>query len=286
MAYVETKSCTLYAESFGNPDDPPLLLVNGLTSQLTAWPVEFCEAFVDRGFFVMRFDNRDVGFSTKFVDGPAYTLSDMADDCVAVMEHFEASPAHVLGISMGGMIVQTLAIDHPEAVSSMTSYASTTGNSDYGEPSPDAIAQLLAPEPTSRAEAEVAGVLGKRIWGSPDTWDENEFAAVCGDAFDRSNPGGGGARQYAAILESGNRDEALSNIDIATLVIHGDADTLISPSGGRHTADVIPNAQYVEIENMGHDVPVTQWPHIVQLVTMHAANAHAANAQAANAQGA
>lgn len=273
MPYVEADGRTLYAESFGSIEDPPMLLVSGLTSQLTAWPVEFCEAFVDRGFFVMRFDNRDVGLSTKFVDGPDYTLSDMADDCVEVLTHFGASPAHVMGISMGGMIVQQLAIDHPDVVLSMTSYASRSGHPDFGNATEEAMLQLMAPEPTTRAEAEAAGVAGKHIWGTANSWDEGEFATICGDNFDRSAPDGGGARQYAAILASGNRDEALAKIDIATLVIHGSADTLITPPGGQHTADVIPNAQYVEIEDMGHDIPITEWPQIVQLVTMHAAQA-------------
>ena len=273
MPFIEAPGRTLYAESFGAADDPALLLINGLTSQLTSWPEEFCEAFVDRGFFVIRFDNRDVGLSTKFVDGPEYSLSDMADDVVEVLNYFGASPAHILGISMGGMVAQTLAIDHPETVLSMTSYASSTGSPDFGMPTDEAIAQLLAPESTTREEAMASGVAGKHIWGTADTWDEAEFAEFCGQNWDRSLPEGAGGRQYTAIIASGSRDEALAQIDIPTLVIHGSADTLITPSGGQHTADVIPNAQYVEIENMGHDIPITEWPQIVQLVTMHAAGA-------------
>ena len=139
MANIEREGLTLYAESFGNPDDPPLLLVNGLTTQLISYTEEFCEAFVDRGFFVIRMDNRDVGLSTHFADGDEYTLSDMADDCIAVLGHFGFERAHVFGLSMGGMIVQTMAIDHPEAVASMTSYASTTGNPEYGRATDEAI---------------------------------------------------------------------------------------------------------------------------------------------------
>lgn len=273
VPYIEAEGRTLYAESFGSPEDPPLLLVNGLTSQMNSWPDEFCLAFVDRGFFVMRFDNRDVGLSTFFIDGPAYTLSDMANDCVEVLKHFTFDQAHVLGISMGGMIVQTLAIDHPEVVLSMTSYASRTGNPDFGNPTDEAMAALMAPEATTRDEAIASGLRGKRIWGTPEGWNEEEFAAFCGECWDRSEPRGGGARQYAAILESGNRDDALSKLDVPTLVIHGSADTLITPPGGEHTADVIPGAQYVEIEDMGHDVPMPEWPQIVQIVTMHVAQA-------------
>ncbi len=273
MPYVEAEGRQLYAESFGNPDDPPLLLVNGLTSQLLSWPEDFCLAFVDRGFFVIRFDNRDVGLSTIFTDGPDYTLSDMADDCVEVLAHFGFERAHVMGISMGGMIVQTLAIDHPEVVASMTSYASRTGNKDFGAPTDEAFAALMGPEPTTRDEFIATAIAGKKIWGTADTWSEEEYSEFRGACWDRGQPRGGGARQYAAITASGNREEALSALDVPTLVIHGDADTLITPSGGQRTADVIPNAQYVEIEGMGHDIPITEWPQIVSLVTAHAARA-------------
>ena len=273
MPYVEAEGRTIYAESFGNPEDPCLLLICGLTSQLLSWPVEFCEAFVDRGFFVIRYDNRDAGLSTSFVDGPSYTLTDMADDGVEVLRHFGIDQAHIMGISMGGMIAQTFAIDHPEIVLSLTSYASRSGNPDFGDPTPEAMAALMAPEPTTREEAMAAGVAGKHIWGTADTWAESEWAEFSGQCFDRSPPCGGGVRQYEAILKSGNRDEALSKLTVPTLVIHGSADTLITPPGGQRTADVIPNAQYVEIENMGHDIPITEWPAIVQLVTMHAAQA-------------
>jgi len=273
VPYVEAEGRTLYAESFGDVADPPLLLVNGLTSQMLSWPEDFCLAFVDRGFFVMRFDNRDVGLSTIFTNGPDYTLSDMADDCVEVLAHFGFERAHVMGISMGGMIVQTLAIDHPEVVASMTSYASRTGNKDFGEPTPEARAQLMAPEATTREEHIANGIKGKEIWGTADTWSEEEFGEFMGALWDRGQPRGGGARQYAAVMESGNREDALANLDVPTLVIHGDADTLITPAGGQRTADVIPGAQYVEIEGMGHDIPITEWPQIVQLVTMHASQA-------------
>lgn len=272
MPYVEAEGRTLYAESFGNPDDPPLLLVNGLTSQLLMWPEDFCLAFVDRGFFVIRFDNRDVGLSTIFPSDARYTLSDMADDCVEVLGHFDIERAHVMGISMGGMIVQTLAIDHPEVVASMTSYASRTGNKDFGAATKEAMEALMAPEPTTRNEYIELAVTGHRIWGTADTVADEEFAEFMGACWDRGQPRGGGARQYAAIMASGNREEGLGLLDVPTLVIHGGADTLITPSGGQRTAEVIPGAQYVEIEDMGHDVPITEWPQIVQLVTMHAAN--------------
>lgn len=273
MPYIEAEGRTLYAESFGDVADPPLLLVNGLSSQMLSWPEEFCLAFVDRGFFVMRFDNRDVGLSTIFPEGSSYTLSEMADDCVEVMSHFGFDSAHVMGISMGGMIGQVLAIDHPEAVLTLTSYASKTGNPKFGAATEEANAALMAPEPTTREESIASNIRGKRIWGTEGGWNEEEFAEFVGRCWDRSEPRGGGARQYAAIMASGNREDSLAKLEVPTLVIHGSADPLIPASGGERTAAVIPNAQYEVIDDMGHDVPMPDWPQIVQLVTMHAANA-------------
>ena len=273
MPIVSTPGCTLYAESFGIPDDPALLLISGLGSQMTSWPIEFCEAFVDRGFFVIRFDNRDVGLSTIFPADSQYTLSDMADDCVALLEFFDVDAAHVMGSSLGGMIAQTLAIDHPEVVLSLTSYISSSGNPDYGQPTDEARNALALWEPTSRAEAEEFGLVGRRIWGTEGAWSPEDYSAHLGDNFDRSPPRGGSARQYGAVERSGNRDELLAHVNTPTLVIHGGADSLIHPSGGQRTAEVIPNASYVEIEGMGHDLPITEWPQIVSLVTSHAAQA-------------
>ncbi|MFT7473244.1 MAG: pimeloyl-ACP methyl ester carboxylesterase [Verrucomicrobiales bacterium] len=276
MPLVEAEGRSLYAESFGLSDDPPLLLISGLTSQLTSWPVALCEAFVDRGFFVMRFDNRDVGLSTNFTGREPYTLSDMADDCVEVLDFFAASPAHILGASMGGMIAQTLAIDHPEVVASLTSLMSSTRPfeaRDYSAEELEELVSLMLTEPQSRSEAEEAGVRGKEVWGTVDTWDAGEYATYCGDNFDRAPLNGGGDRQYAAIVASGDREDALARLDVPTLVLHGGADALIDPERGRHTADVIPNSTYVEIDDMNHDLPMTEWPQIVQLFTMHASQA-------------
>lgn len=273
MPYVEAGDVTLFAESFGNPDDPPLLLISGLTGQMISYPVEFCEAFVDRGFFVIRMDNRDVGLSTKFVDGPEYSLSDMADDSVAVLRHFGADTAHIFGISMGGMIAQTMAIDHPDVVASLTSYASTTGNPKFGRATDEAIEALVAPEATTREEQIANSLSGKRVWGTPDTWNEEEASAHFGECWDRAQSPGAGRRQMAAINASGNRDDALAKLDVPTLVIHGSIDPLITKSGGERTAEVIPGATYVEIEDMGHDIPITELPHVVALVTNHAAAA-------------
>lgn len=273
MPIVDAPGRSIYAESFGNPEDPALLLINGLGSQMTSWPDEFCEAFVDRGFFVMRYDNRDVGLSTKFASDDVYTLSDMADDGLEVMGHFGVERAHVVGTSLGGMIAQTFAIDHPERTLSLTSYASTTGNPEYGQSTQEALDALLLPEATSRAEAEERDLIGKRIWGTEGTWSEEEYKMFAGDNFDRSPPEGGGARQYAALAASGDREPLLAELRVPTLVIHGDRDALIDVSGGRRTAELIPNATYLEIEGLNHDVPVTEWPQIVSAITAHAVRA-------------
>ncbi len=273
MPLIDAEGRSLYTESFGDREDPALLLINGLTSQMTLWPAAFCEAFVDRGFFVMRFDNRDCGLSTIFSDGDSYTLSDMADDAIEVLDFFEVEKAHVFGMSLGGMIAQTVAIDHRDRVLSLISYASTTGNPAYGHPTDEAIAALLSPEPTTRAEAEAAGLVGKRIWGTEGTWSEEEWAKFSGDNFDRSPPSGGGARQVAALQRSGDREPLLAELTVPTLVIHGGKDTLIAPSGGQRTAEVIPNATYLEIEEIGHDLPITEWPQIVSVITSHAVQA-------------
>ena len=266
MPYIEAPGRTLYAESFGSSDDPTLLLVNGLTSQLLSWPIEFCEAFVDRGMHVVRFDNRDVGLSTTFEDAPSYSLSDMADDAAEIIGYYGASPAHIFGISMGGMIVQTLAAERPELVASMTSMASTTGNTEYGRPTTEAIALLLAPPPTTRDEAIAASIVGKRCWGTPDTWNEADWSTFAAQNWDRSHPEGGGERQYEAIVAAGNRDSSVATISVPSLVIHGSADTLIDVSGGRHTAELIEGSLYLEIEDMNHDVPQPMWPQIIEAV--------------------
>lgn len=275
MAYIEADGRTLYAESFGNSDDPALLLICGLGSQLISYSEEFCEALVDRGFFVMRMDNRDVGLSTYFEGEPDYTLSDMADDCIEVLQHFGTIPAHIFGFSMGGMIAQTLAIEHPEVVSSLISAGSRTGNPAYGRATDEARKALLRPEAQTREEFIEGRIAGKKIWGTPETWHEDEMSKAYGQAWDRGQSPGAGRRQMSAIAASGNREEGLAKLDTPTLVIHGGVDPLIQPSGGERTAEVIPNAQYIEIEAMGHDIPITEVPHIVALITSHVAQAEA-----------
>ena len=273
MPLIEADGLELYVESVGNPEDPALLLIPGMTAQLISYSDEFDEALVDRGFFVIRMENRDVGLSTKFPDGPQYSLSDMANDSLAVLAHFGVDKAHVFGISMGAMIAQVMAIEHPEAVISLISYASSTGNPDFGAATDEALAALLLPEAKTRDEIVANSLAGKEVWGTPDSWSVEERSAHFAECWDRARSPGNGERQMMAVFASGNREDDLAKLQTPTLVIHGSLDPLITKSGGERTAEIIPGATYVEIEGMGHDIPITELPHIVQLITNHAAQA-------------
>lgn len=249
----------LFYESFGDPTDPTLLLVNGLGSQCISYREEWCQRFVAEGYRVIRFDNRDVGLSSKLPD-VEYSLADMAGDAVAVLDAAGVDRAHVLGLSMGGMIVQRLAIDHPERVRTMTSVMSRTGEPGFGESDPDAMAFLIKPPASSREEYVQRQVDALAVYGSKPEWiDEDDVRARVGAAYDRCFEPAGVGRQMMAVGRDGSRDEALRTLDVPTLVMHGSRDTLIKPDGGRHTAEVIPGARFVEIEGMGHDYPRAVW---------------------------
>jgi len=278
-------------ETHGDPTDEPLLLVMGLGAQLIAWPVELVDALVDRGFFVIRYDNRDVGLSTKLTDvgadflttfllaaqgepvEVAYTLSDMAADGVALLDHLGIGSAHLVGASMGGMIVQTMAIEHPSRVRALTSIMSTTGDLDVGMPSPEAIEVLLRPVAATRDEAIDASVRASKVIGSPDHFDEAIARERAEAAYDRCYNPAGTARQLLAIVASGSRAEGLAQIDVPTVVIHGDVDPLVTPSGGVRTAELIPRAELLMLEGMGHDLPRALLGQIVEAVTALAARA-------------
>jgi pimeloyl-ACP methyl ester carboxylesterase len=249
----------VYFESLGDPDKPTLLLVNGLGSQCVNYHMEWCKQLSDEGFRVIRFDNRDVGLSSK-LDGGHYSLTDMADDAVAVLNEVDVSRAHVMGCSLGGMIVQRLAIDHPDRLLSVTSVMSHTGEPGYGESSEAALKFLLAPLPASRSDNIERQVAALRVYGSKPEWlDDDAIRTRAGIAFDRCFCPSGVGRQMKAALADGSRDELLRKVRLPVLVLHGSRDTLINPSGGRHTAAMIPGARYVEIEGMGHDYPSDVW---------------------------
>jgi pimeloyl-ACP methyl ester carboxylesterase len=249
----------LYYETFGSASDPTLLLVNGFGSQCINYDVPWCEKFAASGYQVVRFDNRDVGLSSQ-MEGQTYSLPDMAGDAVAVLDAVGADRAHVHGVSMGGMIVQWLAIDHADRLLSMTSVMSTTGEPEYGQSSPEAVAALTAPPATTRDGYLDQQVAARRIYGSKPEWlDEAEIREKQGRAYDRALFPEGLGRQLRAITHDVGRAEALRSVTVPTLVMHGDRDTLIDPSGGRRTAELIPGAKFVLIEGMGHDYPPAVW---------------------------
>jgi pimeloyl-ACP methyl ester carboxylesterase len=259
MATARNGEVEIYYESFGDPAQPTLLLVNGLGSQCINYAPEWCEMFAHEGFHVVRFDNRDVGLSTK-LDDTEYTLADMADDAIAVLDAIGTPSAHVMGCSMGGMIVQRMAIDHRTRLRSLTSVMSRTGEPGYGDSSPAALAFLTAPPASSRAAYIDNQVAAHHVYGSKPEWlDDDAIRTRAATAYDRCFCPAGVRRQMMAVVHDGSRAERLAELDLPTLVIHGSRDSLIDPSGGRRTAEIIPGARYVEIDGMGHDYPPPVW---------------------------
>jgi pimeloyl-ACP methyl ester carboxylesterase len=268
-------------ETFGSPDDTPLLLVMGLATQMVGWPDEFCRALAERGHYVVRFDNRDIGLSTHLDAAGApdvmslfagagtapYSLADMADDTAALLDALDLESVHVVGASMGGMIAQSLAIRHPERVRSLVSIMSTTGDRSVGSPADVALGVLLAPAARDRDEALQRAVDTYRVIGSPGfEFDEAALRERAGLSFDRAYDPAGVARQLAAILTTDDRTPHLGEITVPTLVIHGEQDTLVDVSGGRATAAAIPGADLWVVDGMGHDLPRELWPEIVDRI--------------------
>src|SRR4051812_45469049 len=276
-------------ETFGEPGRPAVLLVMGLGTQMIAWHVDFCEALADRGFFVIRYDNRDVGRSTKFsssppptprelltrkIRRPAYLLADMADDGVALLDALGIEAAHVVGASMGGMIVQVLAARHPGRVLSLVSIMSTTGNRWKGQPALRVFPFLLR-KPATDPQARLERVLKLfRLVGSPGfERDENELREMLAMSLERGDDPAGMARQLTAIVASGDRTADMRRISAPTLVIHGTKDKMIRLSGGRATARAIPGARLMLVDGMGHDLPRGAWPQILDGIVRNAAQA-------------
>jgi pimeloyl-ACP methyl ester carboxylesterase len=277
---------TIYYEAFGADTDPALLLVNGLGSQCINFKVEFCERFVARGFHVIRFDNRDVGLSSRIEGEPdlaalfsgdtssaPYSLDDMADDAAGLLDAIGLPAAHIVGASMGGMIAQTFAIRHPEKTLSLCSIMSTTGDREVGQGTPEALGALMAPPATNRDEAIERGVSAGRIISSKKHFDEAKAARRAGEAYDRAFDPKGVQRQLAAILSQANRTAELARVKAPTLVIHGAGDPLVTPSGGEATAKAIPGAELRVFEDMGHDLPEPLWPEIVDAIVANARRA-------------
>ena len=280
-------------ETIGDPSNPPLLLVMGLGTQLIHWDLELCGLFAERGFHVIRFDNRDAGRST-YIDAPVpnirramaglkidapYLLADMADDAFGLLDHLGIEAAHVVGASMGGMIAQTMAIRRPERVLSLTSIMSTTGERRVGRPKLRVWGVLLRRAPGDKDAAVEYFVRVFRMIGSKGfPADEDRLRMLAAEAYDRGHSPAGTGRQLAAIMASGDRTERLRGVRVPTLVFHGRDDPLVPFRAGRATADAIPDARLVAIPGMGHDLPRHVWPQLVDAVAETAARASATHA--------
>jgi pimeloyl-ACP methyl ester carboxylesterase len=278
-------------ETFGDPADPTMLLIMGLGTQMLGWDTAFCEQLAARGFHVIRYDNRDIGHSTILDDFPAptlgqivrrdkgvvaYTLADMAADGVGLLDHLGIERAHLVGASMGGMIAQMIAARRPERVLSLVSIMSNTGSRLSGQPALSTYRLFLRPISRERdAYVRQAAELFEHIGSRGFDKDEDAFLEMLGAMHDRGHSPGSSSRQLAAILTAGNRTAELRHITAPTLVIHGTADRLIRPSGGRATARAIPGAHLLTIEGMGHDLPRGAWPQIIDAIVENAARAAA-----------
>ena len=285
MPSVRANGITIEYEEFGGQDSTPLLLIMGLGAQLVMWEEGYCRQLADRGFRVIRFDNRDVGLSTKFHDkcpNPAqllndalqgksitspYTLDDMAHDAAGLLAALGIPSAHVVGASMGGMIAQLLAIHHPDRVLTLTSIMSTTGNPNLPQAEPDVLALLIGPVPTEReARIQSSVEVWRVIAGSGFEFDEARIRDLVELSYNRDPDPTGMARQLLAIVTGGSRKEALGSVKTPTLVIHGDADPLVLIAGGFDTAEAIPGAEMLVIEGMGHSLPEEAWPRLMDAI--------------------
>lgn len=279
-SYADAGGLRLAYETFGEPSAPPILMVMGLGTQMIAWPDEVCETLAERGYYVVRFDNRDTGLSTHLHSLPAprpaqvmlrrcrppYTIDDMADDTVALMDALDLPSVHLVGASMGGFIAQTVAIRHPQRVRSLTLMMTSTGSRWVGFPKPRLVAALARRRRATDRAAAVEAVLttfdliGSRGFGM----DEAYLRDLAGRSYDRAYDPHGYLRQLAAVIGQRNRTRDLRRIRMPTVVIHGSADPLVQPSGGRALARAIPGARLVRFAGMGHDLPRPLWPQFVE----------------------
>jgi pimeloyl-ACP methyl ester carboxylesterase len=286
---TDSRQIELEYDHFGNPTDPALLLIMGFTAQMVAWDEEFCTQLANRGHFVIRFDNRDCGLSTKLHGVPSnsdavimaammetemppvpYTLSDMAADAMQVLDHLNIERAHIMGASMGGMIAQTVAIEHPHRTKTLISIMSQPGELTVGQPTQEAMELIVTPAPSDRDEY-IAFAPKWQLWQSKKYRSDEVSRRNAIRDFDRSNYPEGGPRQMAAIYASGSRAEGLQKLEVPTLVIHGTDDQLITPSGGERTAELIPNSTLIMVDDMGHDMPQPLWPLYLDAISKHTA---------------
>ena len=289
MAKFKAGCGDIYFEHRGARANPRVLFVHGLGCQLVQWPDSLIDGIVDAGFCAVMFDNRDVGLSDGPAEAPfsveallaarddptaltpAYTLSDMAADVAALLDHLGQGGAHVVGLSMGGMISQTLAIEHPERVYSLTSIMSSTGNPDLPGPPDEVVGALIMTVGGGDPEAIIAqNIRAAKVFGGPHYDSEvhgiGRFARV---AVERAHRPEGVMRQLGAILTAEDRRGTLANLDVPTLVIHGSADPLVPVEAGRDTAAAVPGAKYLEIDKLGHDLSEPVIEEMVEAIASH-----------------
>jgi pimeloyl-ACP methyl ester carboxylesterase len=282
-------------DSFGARSGEPILLVMGLGGQMLLWDEEFCERLADRGHWVVRYDNRDVGLSTHFdahgepnlpqimldaqagkTPAVAYSLDDMADDAIGLCDALELPRAHVVGASMGGMIAQTIAYRHPARVSSLVSIMSSTGSPTLPPAKPELLARLAGPAPVGRdATIDAAVETWRMISGPGYPFDEAAVRERTGVLYDRANHPQGQARQLAAIIAHGDRSPRLAAVRAPTLVIHGTDDPLVPVEGGVHTHESIAGSDLLLIPGMGHDLPRSLFGKLVDAISTHVKKAAA-----------
>ncbi len=294
MPNIAANGINIEYDEFGDRNAPPLLLIMGLGGQMILWRDEFCRNLASRGYRVIRFDNRDVGKSTWFdhlgvpdvmsavtaamtrqpSSGAPYFVRDMAADAAGLLDALGIESAHVVGASMGGMIAQSLAIEFPKKVRSLTSIMSTTGDPELPQPKAEAMSVLLSPQPNTRDEAIERGVTVFRTIGSPGfAFDEAEVRRLATLSWERGANPNGVIRQLVAILASESRKEALGSVRVPALVIHGKDDPLVPVEAGMETAKAIPDAKLLLIDGMGHDMPRPVWPQFVDAISALAATA-------------
>jgi pimeloyl-ACP methyl ester carboxylesterase len=293
MPNVKANGIQIEYDTFGDSSSPAILLIAGNGAQIYFWDAGFCGLLVQKGYFVIRFDNRDSGLSTKFEEAgipdfmaavkaamagnpveSAYTLEDMADDAVGLLDVLGIAKAHICGASMGGMIAQVIACRHPEHVLSLTSIMSTTGNPELPQGKPEALAAVLAPAPDERKNyIEHMMNVWRKIWSPGFPFEEERARAFIEKSFDRSYYPQGAIRQNIALIANGDRRPFLSSLKIPALVIHGADDPLIPCEAGKDTARVIPGAKLFIISGMGHDMPKDIWGQMVEAISENAAQA-------------
>ncbi len=293
MPRVTANGIEIEYDTFGDSKHPTMLMIMGLSCQMTLWDERLCQHLADTGYYVIRFDNRDVGLSSKFdhlgqpriprlmlrrrfgrpLETP-YKLSDMCDDAYGLLDALGIQQAHLVGVSMGGMIAQLMSLRAPDRVLSLCSWMSTTGNKRHSQPKPRALRALLKrPENTKEARLAHSVFLQRAIGSPPPLFDAEEARRIAERGYNRTTYMQGFARQFAAILAAAPRDEALQNLRLPTLVMHGTADPLLPVKAGIATAKVIPGAELELLEGVGHDIPRAIWPRVIEALDRNARRA-------------